>query len=97
MKRDNKTQPDTPYIENGPVQRVKVEETTWHKWVKAFLVVFSVLIGMGHAKRCLWAHVDSQNPGQPAHPVRIESLLFTELLDATECSSKDNLHMGRMN
>ena len=31
-KRTNHTS-HTPYIENGPVQRVEVEESTRHKWV----------------------------------------------------------------
>ena len=35
---NDKNQPDTLYIGNGPVQRVKVEESTLHKWVKTSLV-----------------------------------------------------------
>ena len=36
MKYDNnKNQPDIPYKGNGPVQRVRVEESTRHKWVNA--------------------------------------------------------------
>ena len=30
---DNKNKPNTPFIGNGPVQRVMVEESTRHKWV----------------------------------------------------------------
>ena len=30
---NNKNYPDTPFTGNGPVQRVKVEESSWHKWV----------------------------------------------------------------
>ena len=33
-KHDNNIkQIDTPYIENAPVQKVMVEESTRHKWV----------------------------------------------------------------
>ena len=31
---NNKKQPDTPYKGNGPVQIVKVEDSTRHKWVE---------------------------------------------------------------
>ena len=30
---NNRNYPDTPYIENGPVQRVNPEKSTRHKWV----------------------------------------------------------------
>ena len=38
-KHDNdKNQADTLYTGNGPLQRVKVEESTRHKWVKLILL-----------------------------------------------------------
>ena len=34
IKHDKKKNwPDTQFIGNGPVQRVEVQESTWHKWV----------------------------------------------------------------
>ena len=38
---NNKNYPDTPYIGNGPDQRVKLEEFTWHKWVKVLRYLFT--------------------------------------------------------
>ena len=38
-----KNQSDTPYIRNGPVQRVKVEEYIRHKWVYNLLQLASHL------------------------------------------------------
>ena len=29
-----KNYPNTPYLENRPVQTVEGEESTWHEWVK---------------------------------------------------------------
>ena len=37
---NSKNWPDTLCIKNGPVQRVKIEEFTQHKWVKGNAYIF---------------------------------------------------------
>ena len=32
----------TPYIWNGPVQRINVEESTRHKWVNSVLLMYKL-------------------------------------------------------
>ena len=38
---NNENQPDTRSIGKGPVQRVHVAESTWHKWFKEDVNVIS--------------------------------------------------------